>query len=101
MIRQNIYLIILLLYTNLLEAENIKYVDYTSQYIANIAKSMLGKKYKWGGDGPYGYDCSGFTKEVFEEGGIELPRLSKEQAKVGIKVYRNQLRKGDLLFFYI
>jgi cell wall-associated NlpC family hydrolase len=90
----------LLFFLNLLEARRVHTDSYNiSTYIERIAKSMLGKRYKWGGEGPSAYDCSGFTKEVFEESGIELPRLSKEQAKVGIKVYRNQLRKGDLVFF--
>jgi cell wall-associated NlpC family hydrolase len=94
MLKQNIYLMLLL--TSVLSTS----LQAKSKYIETIAKSMLGKKYKWGGEGPYGYDCSGFTKEVFEKKGIELPRLSKEQAKVGIKIRkRNQLRKGDLVFF--
>ena len=98
MYQKNIFLMLFLtsLSISYLQAE---YRDYTSLYIEKIAKSMLGKKYKWGGDGPYRYDCSGFTKEVFEENGIELPRQAKEQAKVGIKVYQHQLRKGDLVFF--
>jgi cell wall-associated NlpC family hydrolase len=98
MYQKNIFLMLFLtsLSISYLQAE---YRDYTSLYIEKIAKSMLGKKYKWGGDGPYRYDCSGFTKEVFEENGIELPRQAKEQAKVGIKVYQHQLKKGDLVFF--
>jgi len=101
MYKQNIFLMLFVvsLAFSYIKAEKIKYRDYTSVHIEKIAKSMLGKKYKWGGDGPYRYDCSGFTKEVFEENGIELPRQAKEQAKVGIKVYRHQLRKGDLVFF--
>jgi len=73
---------------------------YASVYIEAIAKSKLGKSYKWGGNGPYNYDCSGFTQEVFEKNGIIIPRLSKEQAKVGQKVKRHQLQKGDLVFFH-
>jgi cell wall-associated NlpC family hydrolase len=99
MIKRNIYLILLLIHIDLLKAKGLKHHHHKSQYIAKIAKSMLGKRYKWGGEGPYGYDCSGFTKEVFEENGIKLPRESKEQAKVGKKVYRSQLRRGDLVFF--
>lgn len=82
------------------EAKRTKNINYTSYYIESIAKSMLGKKYKWGGNGPYRYDCSGFTKEVFERNGIEIPRLSKEQAQVGEKVKKSQLQKGDLVFFH-
>jgi len=101
MIKRNIYLMLVLtsVCSTSLQAEVLSGRGYASVYIEAIAKSMLGKRYKWGGDGPYGYDCSGFTKEVFEENGIELPRRSKEQAKVGRKVYKNQLRKGDLVFF--
>jgi len=68
--------------------------------IAKIAKSKLGKKYEWGGNGPYAYDCSGFTKEVFKRNGITLPRVSIKQAEVGKKIKRvKSLKKGDLVFF--
>ena len=92
MIRIKVFFIIPILLLNMLQAGK-------SNHIASVAKSMLGKRYKWGGNGPYSYDCSGFTKKVFKINGIKLPRLSKEQAKVGLKVGKNQLRKGDLLFF--
>lgn len=68
-------------------------------FIEKIAKAKLGKKYKWGGTGPYAYDCSGFTKEVFAKNGIRIPRVSKKQARVGKKVSKKHLRKGDLIFF--
>ncbi len=73
--------------------------DYFSTYIEATAKSKLGKTYKWGGNGPYNYDCSGFTKEVFERNGIDIPRNSWKQAKVGEKVGIKRLEKGDLVFF--
>jgi cell wall-associated NlpC family hydrolase len=76
------------------------FIEAGSSYIASTAKSMLGKKYKWGGEGPYKYDCSGFTQKVFQRSGIHIPRLSKDQAKVGWKVKKGQLRKGDLIFFH-
>ena len=69
-------------------------------YIESIAKSKLGKQYKWGGNGPYQYDCSGFTKEVFAQTGIKIPRVSREQAKIGRKIYKSELQKGDLIFFH-
>jgi len=70
-----------------------------SLQIEKMAKTKLGKTYKWGGNGPYAYDCSGFTKEVFELNGITIPRVSKDQAKVGQKISKKNLKKGDLIFF--
>lgn len=73
---------------------------YKNSYIVSTAKSKIGKKYKWGGNGPYKYDCSGFTKEVFRRNGIYIPRNSWNQAKMGMKVSNTRyLRKGDLVFF--
>ena len=74
--------------------------EYMATLIESIAKSKLGKKYKWGGNGPYQYDCSGFTKEVFAKTGIKIPRVSRDQAKVGKKIGKSQLQKGDLVFFH-
>ena len=63
------------------------------------AKELLGHKYVWGATGPVNYDCSGFTRKIFADVGIHLPRVSREQAKKGQLVSFNELKKGDLVFF--
>jgi len=73
--------------------------DYHDHLIAN-AKSMLGVPYKWGANGPYAYDCSSFVKKIYlDSTGINLPRVSRDQAKVGRYVSKRNLIKGDLVFF--
>ncbi len=63
------------------------------------AKALLGHKYVWGATGPNNYDCSGFTRKVFGDVGIHLPRVSRDQSKKGQLVSFNELKKGDLVFF--
>jgi len=46
------------------------------------------------------WTSQGFTKEVFRRNGIKIPRVSKEQAKVGKKISKRNLKKGDLIFFH-
>jgi len=67
--------------------------------IIETAKEFLGVKYVWAANGPNAFDCSGFTKYVFEKHGITLPRYSGYQANIGTKVAYNELQKGDLVFF--
>ncbi len=68
--------------------------------IIKAAKKNLGIKYKYAGNTPKtGFDCSGFTKYVFAEKGIDLPRVSREQAKVGRRINLKYVDKGDLIFF--
>lgn len=70
------------------------------QRIISIAKQKLGKRYVWGASGNKNtYDCSSFVKYVYKKNGIELPRTSIMQSKVGKFVKRDELRKGDLIFF--
>ncbi len=70
------------------------------QDLIKTAKQNLGIKYKYGGNTPKtGFDCSGFTKYVFAKKGINLPRVSREQAKVGRRVNLRYVDKGDLIFF--
>jgi len=63
------------------------------------AKKLLGKKYVWGATGPRTYDCSGFTQKIYRDAGINIPRVSRDQARVGQYISYNNLRKGDLVFF--
>jgi cell wall-associated NlpC family hydrolase len=46
------------------------------------------------------FDCSSFTQYVYGKYGIDLPRISRHQAKLGTYVPVKDLQKGDLLFFY-
>jgi cell wall-associated NlpC family hydrolase len=67
--------------------------------ILETAKNFLGTKYVWAANGPSAFDCSGFTKYVFKENGINLPRYSGHQANIGQKIKFSELQKGDLVFF--
>ncbi len=70
-----------------------------SRSIELKAKKLLGKPYVWGATGPNCFDCSGFTQKVYRSVGINLPRVSRNQAKVGKLVTFNELKKGDMVFF--
>jgi cell wall-associated NlpC family hydrolase len=82
--------------------QNIRRYSNRQQLIRNIeseAKSFLGTRYVWGATGPNKFDCSGFTQWVFRDAGINIPRVSRDQAKVGQYVSFENLRKGDMVFF--
>ena len=70
--------------------------------IVNKAFEYYGGRYIWGGtDLQTGVDCSGFTLRIYEAFGINLPRLSAEQAKWGSHVNTMaEALPGDLLFFH-
>ncbi len=87
------------------QAQHLAYTNYRNnlynitRLIENNSKKLLGKKYVWGATGPYNYDCSGFTQKVYRDAGINIPRVSRDQAKVGQYVNYQNLRKGDMVFF--
>ena len=58
----------------------------------------MGKTYVWGATGPFTFDCSGFTQWIYRDAGINIPRVSRDQAKVGQYVTYDNLRKGDMIF---
>ncbi|MGK0365717.1 MAG: cell wall-associated NlpC family hydrolase [Saprospiraceae bacterium] len=71
--------------------------------IFHIAKRMMGSPYLWGGTSSKGMDCSGYTKQIFFENGILLPRDASQQVRVGEEIKTDttlvNLLSGDLLFF--
>jgi peptidoglycan endopeptidase LytE len=56
--------------------------------------------YVYGGkNAPYETDCSGWAQHVYKKFGVELPRVSRDQAKTGQPVAFKDLQLGDLMFF--
>jgi len=67
--------------------------------LMSTVKGLYGVPYKAAGTSKKGFDCSGFTRYVFQTFGVELPHSSAAQYKLGTKVSRDQLLPGDLVFF--
>lgn len=65
--------------------------------VVSIAANYLGVPYQWAGNTPGGFDCSGFTRFVFEKAGKAIPRNSAAQYANSTKVSNPQ--PGDLVFF--
>lgn len=68
-----------------------------AQMVITEAKKYIGTPYLWGGNTPAGFDCSGFSKYVFEKVGISLPRTAATQFS-GLKAVSTP-SPGDLVFF--
>jgi cell wall-associated NlpC family hydrolase len=62
-----------------------------------FARTQIGKRYVSGGEGPGGYDCSGFTKRAYARAGLRLPHSSGAQAARAHSVSRDRARPGDLV----
>lgn len=80
--------------------------------VINYAKKWLGVPYSYGGGslkGPsrgiahgrniIGFDCSGLVRQVYAKFGVNLPRVSRQQAAYGKKINPRQAMPGDLVFF--
>ncbi|MDS1030844.1 NlpC/P60 family protein [Bacillota bacterium LX-D] len=70
--------------------------------LLDFAQSFEGARYRYGGENPDGFDCSGFVRYVYKTYGIELVHSSARQyATCGTEVAKSDLQPGDLVFFSI
>ena len=67
--------------------------------LEKMVKKLQGSPYVWAEEGPDHFDCSGFTYYMYGSMGINIPRVAREQAKVGKKISMKELQYGDLIFF--
>jgi cell wall-associated NlpC family hydrolase len=72
-----------------------------AEQLIDAAADNLGVKYKYAGTTKAGYDCSGLMYTIFNAENITLPRNSLQQSKIGVILNpkRDQVQKGDLIFF--
>ncbi len=70
------------------------------QNIVNAAVAQLGKPYVYGGNGPYGFDCSGLTQYVYKICGYSIERGPSSQLRsLSVSVSKANLLPGDIVFF--
>lgn len=69
-----------------------RFIDNVGQY--------FGTRYRFGGQTPAGFDCSGFVRFIYNKAfNMHLPRSSREMSGIGNKISKEELQPGDLVFF--
>jgi cell wall-associated NlpC family hydrolase len=71
--------------------------------IISLGEKYKGTPYKFGAKvgQTRTFDCSTLTKYIYGKYGINLPRTSAQQSKMGSFVSKKNWKKGDLLFFSV
>jgi len=68
--------------------------------IAELALSMVGTRYRYGGADPReGFDCSGLVYYTYTSNGQAVPRTSRDQFDAASKISLEEAAEGDLVFF--
>lgn len=71
-----------------------------SQKVNSIYRQWVGTRYRLGGEGRNGIDCSAFVQKTIKGAfNVHLPRSTAEQRYSGRSISKSDLRPGDLVFF--
>ena len=66
---------------------------------ADQALAMVGKPYRYGGNTPKGFDCSGLVQYSYGRVGITIPHGTRNLLRTSRPISRSDLQRGDLVFF--
>lgn len=99
----NIILFLLVIFSGCASAPPVRhtegYTPSTGEKAAATAKSMVGRPYKFKGDTPEGFDCSGLVRYSYLTAGLDLPHGTSALRQMTHDISARDLRKGDLVFF--
>lgn len=71
-----------------------------TEKLLSMANSLIGTPYRYGSNGPSSFDCSSFIQYTYRNAlGVTLPRVSRDQARAGETVSKNDLQPGDIVAF--
>ena len=68
--------------------------------VVRTANLQVGVPYRYGGASPRGFDCSGLVHYAYREAGQRVPRTTTALYRTAQPVSLDELRPGDILFFY-
>lgn len=83
-----------------MRAKAFKAGQTSAERAVSNALTFLGTPYSRGGISSRGMDCSGLVYRVMRDMGRNVPHNAAALSNTGVPVSRNQLKKGDLLFFH-
>jgi cell wall-associated NlpC family hydrolase len=77
--------------------KNPPYPDFSLSMVFEVGKKYIGVPYRFGGENPSGFDCSGFVMFVYSQFGVDLPHSAQAQGAMGKPIRLADARPGDIV----
>ena len=77
----------------------VKYQTPSRAALQTTLRGTYGDSYRYAGQGPHRFDCSGLTYYSYATMNLWLPRRAIDQSKRGRTITLGELKYGDLIFF--
>lgn len=68
------------------------------EIVIGYALAQQGDRYVFATSGPNTFDCSGLVLAAFKQIGLKLPHFTGSLIKLGTRVSRDSMKRGDIVF---